>query len=70
MDTYRFQLNGKEVLKLNEELITGQKKIFSNTDLTEEVDIGSRTNNRESDGSLKQIIMMVTLTPGFNVPFM
>ena len=24
--------NGKEVLKLNEELITGQKKIFSNTD--------------------------------------
>ena len=55
MDTFhRFQLNEKEVLKLNEELITGQKKIFSNTDLTEEVDIGSRTNNRESDGSLKQ----------------
>ena len=50
MDTFhRFQLNGKEVLKLNnEELITGQKKIFSNTDLTEEVDIGSRINNRES----------------------
>ena len=57
MDTFhRFQLNGKEVLKLNEELITGQKKIFSNTDLTEEVDIGSRTNNRDpdDDGSLKQ----------------